>query len=56
MKEKHFDINENGASVRCRILTEEDSRTHDRVVICTHGYGSSKDVANITRFAEKYLS
>jgi alpha-beta hydrolase superfamily lysophospholipase len=56
MKEKHFDINENGASVRCRLLVEEDSRTHDRVVICTHGYGSSKDVANITRFAEKYLS
>ena len=56
MKEKHFDINENGASVRCRMLVEEDSRTHDRVIICTHGYGSSKDVANITRFAEKYLS
>lgn len=55
MKEKHFDINEDGASIRCRIMTMADSRTHDRVVICTHGYGSSKDVANITRFAEKYL-
>ena len=56
MKEKNFDINEDGASVRCRILTDSGSRTHDRAVICTHGYGSSKDVANITRFAEKYLS
>ncbi len=56
MKEKKFDINEEGVSVRCRILTEKDSRTHDHVVICTHGYGSNKDVANITRFAEKYLA
>lgn len=55
MKEKHFDINEGGSSVRCRIMTADESRTHDRAVICTHGYCSSKDVANITRFAEKYL-
>ena len=53
MKEKHFDINENGASVRCRIMYGEDRRTFDRVIIATHGYGSNKDVANITRFAEK---
>lgn len=56
MKEKHFDINDGGASVRCRILTEADSRTFDRIVIVTHGFGSSKDVANITRFADKYLA
>lgn len=56
MKEKHFDINEEGVSVRCRLMSAEDSRTFERVVICTHGYGSSKDVANITRFAEKELS
>lgn len=55
MKEKKFDINEEGVSVRCRMMTADDSRTHGRVVICTHGYGSSKDVANITRFAEKEL-
>lgn len=55
MKEKKFDINEDGLSVRCRIMMEEDRRTFDRIVICAHGYGSSKDVANITRFGEKYL-
>ena len=53
--EKHFDINEEGSSVRCRILSASPLRTFERVVICTHGFGSSKDVANITRFAEKYL-
>lgn len=56
MNEKKFDINEEGVSVRCRIMTENVSRTHDHVIICTHGYGSSKDVANITRFAEKELA
>ena len=55
MKEKAFDINEEGNSVRCRIISASARREFDRVVICTHGFGSSKDVANITRFAEKYL-
>lgn len=56
MKEKHFDINEDGVSVRCRLLAAEELRSFDRAVICTHGFGSSKDVANITRFAEKELA
>ncbi len=56
MKEKHFEINEEGDSVRCRILTSGNGRTFRRVVLCTHGFGSTKDVANITRFAEKELA
>ena len=51
--EKHFDINAEGYSVRCRLIAHSDARTYQRVVICTHGFGSSKDVGNITRFAEK---
>lgn len=56
MREKNFDINEGGCSVRCRLMTDSKNRTFDRAVICTHGFGSSKDVANITRFAEKELA
>lgn len=56
MKEKHIDINENNNSIRCRIMTETDSRTFEKAVVVTHGFGSSKDVANTTKFAEKYLS
>ena len=51
--EKHFDINEGGYSVRCKLFAQKEARAFSRVVICTHGYGSSKDRANITRFAEK---
>lgn len=56
MKEKHIDINENNESIRCRVMTESDARSFEKAVVVTHGFGSSKDVANITRFAEKYLS
>lgn len=55
MKEKHFDINEDGCSIRCRIMTDSNNRTFDRVVICTHGFGGNKEAANITKFAEKEL-
>lgn len=56
MKEKYFDINEDGASVRCKLLSTDGGRSFPRVVICTHGFGSNKDVANIAAFAEKYLT
>ena len=56
MKEKQFDINGDGLSIRARIMSEGNLRTFDRVILCTHGFGSSKDVANITRFAEKELA
>jgi len=51
--EKHFDINAEGYSVRCRLIAHSEAHHYDRVIICTHGFGSSKDVGNITRFAEK---
>lgn len=51
--EKHFDINEDGYSVRCKLVASKEARTYERVVICTHGYGGNKDRANIQKFAEK---
>ena len=56
MKEKHFDINEEGLSIRCRIMQEGNERTFNRVIICTHGFGGNKEAANITKFAEKEIA
>lgn len=56
MHTKNFDINEEGYSVRCKFFSDTDSRSYERVVICTHGYGGSKDNASIRHFAEKYLA
>lgn len=50
---KYLDINQDGYSVRCKLMCGTDARTHDRVVICTHGYGGNKDIAWIEKFAEK---
>jgi alpha-beta hydrolase superfamily lysophospholipase len=52
-KEKKFDINVKGYSIRCRLMTASNAHTFDRVVIVTHGFGGNKDLANITHFAEK---
>lgn len=53
IREKQFAINEKGYSIQCRIIADTDLREYDRVVLCTHGFGSNKDIASITRFAEK---
>lgn len=50
---KYLDINQDGYSVRCKLMAGTGNRTHDRVVICTHGYGGNKDIAWIEKFAEK---
>lgn len=56
MRERKCEINQKGVSVRCRLLTAQDTKTYPRIILCTHGFGGSKDVANITRFAEKALA
>jgi pimeloyl-ACP methyl ester carboxylesterase len=56
MKTREFDINEDGYSVRCKMTCGTDERTHDRVIICTHGFGGTKDIASIQKFAEKEVS
>ena len=53
MKTRELDINEDGYSIRCKITAGTDDRTHDRVIICTHGFGGTKDIPSIQKFAEK---
>ena len=55
MKDKHFDINEEGVSIRFRFMTSSHNRTFERVIIITHGFGGNKEAANITRFSDKEL-
>ena len=46
--EKNFDINQQGYSIRCKLLindNDKQTRTFDNVVIVTHGFGSHKDTA-----------
>ena len=50
---KYFDINEDGYSVRCKLMAAEAARRYKRVVICAHGFGGNKDVSSIQKFAEK---
>ena len=51
----YFDINEAGFSVRCKLFAA-DKRAADRVIICCHGFGGSKDSHAIARFADRVLS
>ena len=56
--EKKLQINEKGCSIRCRFFcsdSEKTARTFSDVVIVTHGFGSSKDTAGTTSFAEHLL-
>ncbi len=55
--EKKLDINEKGCSIRCRLITgNKAAREFPRVVICTHGFGGSKDKPSTTKFAEKFTA
>ena len=59
MIEKKLQINEEGCSIRCRYFCH-DSRKNERrfkhVAIVTHGFGSSKDTAGVTNFAQHLTS
>lgn len=50
--EKYLDINEHGASVRCKLYCD-DPRSIERVVVCCHGFGGSKDSHGIQVFAQR---
>ena len=57
--EKHFDINQQGYSVRCKLFvkdSDKNTRTFPNVVLVTHGFGSSKDTAGTMKFAEHLTS
>ncbi len=53
--EKNFDINESGYSIRSKIYCQ-DLKKINQVIVCLHGFGSYKDTAAQTRFAEKVIS
>lgn len=55
MNTKYLDINQDGYSVRCKLMTSTNARQHGRVAVCAHGFGGNKDIGWIQKFAEKYL-
>lgn len=50
--EKYFDVNEQGASVRCKLYCA-DPHSIERVVVCCHGFGGNKDSRGIQTFAQR---
>lgn len=57
--EKLFDINEQGYSIRCKLITKDNDknkRTFSHVAIVTHGYGSNKDTAGTSKFGQHLTS
>ena len=57
--EKHFDINEQGYSIRCRLFYGEHNkaaRSFENIVIVTHGFGSSKETAGTATFGEHLVA
>ncbi len=55
MKEKYYNINSGGFSVRCKVYYN-DLRQTDRVAVAFHGFGGHKDGRAIARFADRALS
>lgn len=56
VKEKYFNINEQGQSVRCKLYSDDGARTFESVVIATYGFGGNKDNHPIQKFAERITS
>ena len=55
MKEKYFNINDSGYSVRCKLYTDEKQPVKS-LVVAFHGFGGHKDNRAVYHFAEKALS
>lgn len=57
--EKHFDINEQGLSIRCKLIcsnSDKTARTFEHIAIVTHGFGSNKETAGTANFGEHLTS
>ena len=57
--EKHFDINEQGLSIRCKLIcsnNDKTARTFEHIAIVTHGFGSNKETAGTANFGEHLTS
>lgn len=53
--DKHFNLNQNGCSIRCRLYARDDQPTK-HLVLYGHGFGGHKDTRAAARFAEYYIS
>ena len=53
--QKYFDINEQGCSVRCKLYCE-DAAAVKRVIVCCHGFASSKESASYETFATRAVA
>ena len=57
--EEHFDINEQGLSIRCKLIcsaSDKTARSFDHIAIVTHGFGSNKETAGTSNFGEHLTS
>ena len=53
--EKHFDINEQGLSIRCKLIckdSDKSARSFEHIAIVTHGFGSNKETTGTLNFGE----
>ena len=53
--QKYFDINEAGASIRCKLYCA-DARAVGRVIVFCHGFGGHKDNRAAETFAERAVA
>ncbi len=51
---KYFDINEQGLSVRCKLYCDDPAAVK-RVVVCCHGFASSKESSSYETFAQRVV-
>ena len=55
MQNKHFDINEEGYSIRCLAYFNKDLRQAKKIVIATYGFGGNKENHAISTFADRLI-
>jgi alpha-beta hydrolase superfamily lysophospholipase len=53
MKEKKFDINENGMSIRCLSYSISNIKDAENIVVATYGFGGKKENHAISEFVER---
>jgi alpha-beta hydrolase superfamily lysophospholipase len=53
MRDKYFNINEQGLSVRCKLYCQKDARAFSHVALATYGFGGNKDNHAVQKFAER---
>lgn len=56
IKDKYFNINDQGLSVRCKLYSQDNARSFSHVAIATYGFGGTKDNHPIEKFAEHLTS